>query len=364
LTYTRHAVFRDYYACKDCDKKHIPFDKYFDMKNKNYSTELIATIGRLTALTTNFEDIRKIEKKFDLAVYSKTYIMKLANIYGKAGIDNEEELIKKGESEAIKKGKQKNAEVFATLVDGGRSQLWLNPDKMADPDWKEVKLAGFCEYTRTYENNEVKLIKPKWINYYGRVDQTSEEFGNRMYIEALSRGYNNAKEKVFLGDGQKYNWDIWKTHFWDSFPILDWYHATEHLSAASKIIYGEKSDKGVDWYEEIKSILYEGDWEWLLEKIDVHLNKMSEGNKKKALKKERNYFKNNRERILYKKYEEKGYPISSGVIESGIKITVNKRLKGTEKFWRKINANNILKLRLEEVCDEQQNLCQVYKKIA
>jgi len=51
-------------------------------------------------------------------------------------------------------------------------------------------------------------------------------------------------------------------------------------------------------------------------------------------------------------------------LEAGIKQTVIKCIKGTEKHWRKERANNILKLRMEEINNNLHNLCQLEKLLA
>jgi hypothetical protein len=74
--------------------------------------------------------------------------------------------------------------------------------------------------------------------------------------------------------------------------------------------------------------------------------------------------KNSNVLSVYAEYERLGLPIGSGAVESRIKTTVNRRLKGSEKHWRKHRADNILKIWMEEVNDGMQKLCQLYSKSA
>ncbi len=46
----------------------------------------------------------------------------------------------------------------------------------------------------------------------------------------------------------------------------------------------------------------------------------------------------------YPRYRAKGWPIGSGVTESGVKL-FNKRVKGTEQFWSRGGGEAILALR-------------------
>jgi hypothetical protein len=46
----------------------------------------------------------------------------------------------------------------------------------------------------------------------------------------------------------------------------------------------------------------------------------------------------------YPHYRSRGWPIGSGVTESGVKL-FNKRVKGTEQFWNQQGVESILALR-------------------
>jgi len=248
------------------------------------------------------------------------------------------------------------------MLDGGR--CLLREENKSKPQWKEVKVGAFVNY-HVGKNKEKEPIPIRdKTDYVGRISESSKVFGERLWLEALRRGYKNSKINIFLGDGAKYNWDIWADYFSDAIPILDWYHATEHLMKCAKIIFDEKVELYTKWFEERKEELYYGHTEKICNSIQKQLKNISEIEKVKSLKTEIGYFFNNRHRINYKKYNDMGLPIGSGVIEGGIKQLVNKRIKGTEKHWLLENGNNILKIRIDEVGSNLHNLCQLYQKAA
>jgi hypothetical protein len=59
-----------------------------------------------------------------------------------------------------------------------------------------------------------------------------------------------------------------------------------------------------------------------------------------------NYFENNKERLLYKDYEELGYPLGSGLVEGACKNVVGKRFKGSGMRWKKRDNASVLRVRL------------------
>ena len=57
----------------------------------------------------------------------------------------------------------------------------------------------------------------------------SKVFGKQMEREAKRRRFFEANAKAFLGDGLPWNWSIWKKHFPDFTPILDFIHVLSYL---------------------------------------------------------------------------------------------------------------------------------------
>jgi hypothetical protein len=65
------------------------------------------------------------------------------------------------------------------------------------------------------------------------------------------------------------------------------------------------------------------------------------------------YVGNNRERMDYPEYRRLGLPISSAPVESSIK-QINRRVKGSEKFWLTDGAEAILQLRAAQLSDDDR----------
>ena len=56
------------------------------------------------------------------------------------------------------------------------------------------------------------------------------------------------------------------------------------------------------------------------------------------------YVNRNRQRMDYPRYRRQGLPVTSAAVESLIK-QVNRRVKGTEKFWLRGGAETVLEVR-------------------
>jgi hypothetical protein len=64
------------------------------------------------------------------------------------------------------------------------------------------------------------------------------------------------------------------------------------------------------------------------------------------------YLSNNAARMHYDAYRRQGLPIMTSAVESVIKM-VNRRVKGTEKFWSEGGAEAILQLRADYLSETE-----------
>lgn len=144
---------------------------------------------------------------------------------------------------------------------------------------------------------------------------------------------------VALADGAEENWRYFSSPQWDdATKIVDIGHGCDHLKAAMSARYGAKSVRGRAEYEKYKTILkeeYDG-----VDVVIAELRRLERGlrgarNKKRrdAVKRERKFFQNQRERMAYAHYKELGLPIGSGIVEAACKTLGTQRLKRSGMSW-------------------------------
>jgi hypothetical protein len=66
------------------------------------------------------------------------------------------------------------------------------------------------------------------------------------------------------------------------------------------------------------------------------------------------YFKKHKDHIDYPAYRAKGWPIGSGITESGVK-RFGKRVKGSEQFWNVSGVEAILALQSKWLSDDEES---------
>jgi hypothetical protein len=188
----------------------------------------------------------------------------------------------------------------------------------------------------------------------------AKTFGAQMAREAKRRRFFEAEAKAFLGDGLPWNWSIWKKHFPDFTPILDFIHALSYLFVAAKAVHVAAQDAW-DQYLTWMCGCWNGDVGQVLEelrhwqtKLGLPPEDVSETDPRAVVAKTITYLTNNQPRMNYPEYRRQGLPITTAWMESLVK-EINYRVKGTEMFWNDPEgAEAILQVRAAALSDDER----------
>jgi hypothetical protein len=125
--------------------------------------------------------------------------------------------------------------------------------------------------------------------------------------------------------------------------ILDSYHLREHVTEASHVLYGEGTNKAVQWREEMMSCVWEHGSLVLLDRLASYLRHHRTGVKHEALESLRDFVAKRMAMTDYPRFHQWGYDCGSGPTESQRgKLTA--RLKGPGMRWDKSNAEAMMAL--------------------
>jgi hypothetical protein len=180
----------------------------------------------------------------------------------------------------------------------------------------------------------------------------SETFGWQVAAEVQRRRLGEARRKACVCDGQKWNWTIFALHLLPLgfLGILDFIHLAVHLYAAACAAAG-KGAEAWPLYEQWLRWAWSGEVTALLKglKHQAALRGeppagVKEDDPRKILADAVGYVRNNRDKMNYPEYRRQGLPISSAPVESVIK-QLNRRVKGSEKFWLRGGAEAVLQVR-------------------
>jgi hypothetical protein len=164
-----------------------------------------------------------------------------------------------------------------------------------------------------------------------------DAFGRLLASEAHQRRFMAAARKAFVADGSESNWGVWRRHFSDYVPILDFIHALTYVYAAA--MAGRALKEGWQAYRAWAQWVWSGQVDCVIAALEVRQQELGEPTKdtpktapSALVAKSLGYLRNQRSRMDYSEYRKQGLPMTSTYVESTVK-QINRRMKGTEKFW-------------------------------
>jgi hypothetical protein len=173
-------------------------------------------------------------------------------------------------------------------------------------------------------------------------------------VVAWAWGFQGAARKVFVGDGSQ-NYRALQRRFFDSFvPILDFIHALWHVYAAA----GQSRVAGWPCYRQWIAWVWKGQVTKVLTALQARQAELrppgpDEPNTspQQVVAWTLTYLGNQQDKMHYEAYRRQGLPITSGLMESVVR-QINRRVKGTEKFWSEKGAE-ALQLRADQLSEDQ-----------
>jgi hypothetical protein len=184
------------------------------------------------------------------------------------------------------------------------------------------------------------------------------DFGTILASAAWLLGFAQAQRKAFVADGAGSIWKVWERHFTSYVPILDFIHALSYVFAAAKAV-GDNLANGWLLYVQWIQWVWQGDVAKVIDALTAWQNEHGQPEKsdgatssRKVVQRALTYLTNHQGKMKYAEYRRLGLPITSSLVESMVK-QINRRVKGTEKFWGEAGAEAILQLRADYLSDDE-----------
>jgi hypothetical protein len=181
----------------------------------------------------------------------------------------------------------------------------------------------------------------------------SDAFGYQMAAEVQRRRLGEARRKGCVCDGQKWNGTLFALHLlpWGFVGILDFLHLVSYLYAAARAAATVLAQAAWALYERWLRWAWAGQVRPLLAALREAAKRLGpppaeakDDDPRRVAAEAVSYVTNNRDKMNYAEYRRLGLPISSAPVESVIK-QLNRRVKGSEKFWTAEGAEAVLQLR-------------------
>jgi hypothetical protein len=244
------------------------------------------------------------------------------------------------ERDTVMRGESRSGPRMGVAMDG--TMLYIRRE-----GFKELKVGCTFEVekrlARDKETGEdvevVRSVNNSYVAHLGG----PERLGELLWADASRRGFARAIDTIALGDAAPWIWNQVRQHFGSSRQAVDWYHAKEHLYAVGHLAHGEGSAEAVRWAKGMETPLYEGHARRVAMVIEA-LAERRTGDVAKKLRTEAGYFERNCRRMQYMELREDGWPLGSGMIESGCK-QFGARFDGPGMRWSRAGAERLLPIR-------------------
>jgi len=223
------------------------------------------------------------------------------------------------------------------------AQLNTRTKDKSGSTWRENKLGEVFSsdniryWTDKKGKKQHQITKKEYISYVGSVS----EFKKHLLACAVRGGYGSYEKTVVLGDGAAWIRNMVKELFHGAQQILDFFHMSENVNIYARHLFNHNEKLYLPWVDDVCKALKQGEYKRIL----LELEKYKEKTFKNCSINLYNYINSNIDNIDYKDYEEQGYFIGSGAIESGNKIILQQRLKQAGMRWNVTTAQPVLTLR-------------------
>ena len=397
------------YSCPSCRKVFSPLDAALGLSGEGYSPALLQKVVSQGGRYAFGEAAHNLRELAGVAI-SGQHVLRLTERLGKEWVARRDQELADFEQGRLPRLYAARPAAAVVMLDGGRVQTRAEPSPpgVREPAWQEPKYGCLLtiEHREHSEDPQpdppAKFLDrtevPRLVQQLQRVRAAAQarsadgqvkargahagaerrkrrkrwlvrtvvatmagvkEFGQQLALEVYKRGLDLARRKGCLADGQASNWTVFEEHLRRRgfIAILDFLHLLTYLYAAAQAVGGTAAQR----WQRYKQWLT---WAWrgVRDKLLVALQKAgarlgeappqaAETDARRIVAKAAQYVLNNIEKMDYPRYRKMGLPISSAPVESLIK-QFNKRIKGSEKFWRRSALEAVLQVRAAQLSQD------------
>jgi hypothetical protein len=219
--------------------------------------------------------------------------------------------------------------------------------------WAEVRTLVIGEVESSKQEQGEQEIHTRNLSYFSR-KVSAQEFQRLALVEVQRRGVENAKEVTAVMDEADWEQNLVDFHCPQAVRILDFAHAAGHINQIGEWVHGEHTPESQAWLKERLHLLKD-------EGPDTLLNEFEKLQRKhpdiQVISSNLAYLKKQKAQLQYPLFQAQGWPIGSGIVESGNKLVAEARLKGAgmhcrlapscsrHEWWAEAHVNPILAIR-------------------
>lgn len=212
--------------------------------------------------------------------------------------------------------------------------------------WREIKVAVLARLGQRLTRSGAQvtqLLHRRVVAVLGNLEQ----FMPLLELEAHRQSFESAPQVVWLSDGGRGFWRVFEQGFTHcAVAILDFYHGAGQLWRAATVLF-ESHAARYQWFRQWRHALRHGQHYQLLAMLTGLINtELFEGKGLSTLLQVQAYFQRHHRHMRYQRFEQQGFPLGSGMVESACKWLIQQRFKGVGMRWSEDGLNHLLILRV------------------
>jgi hypothetical protein len=340
---------RAYYHCEHCHQGHFPWDQ-----------TLRLTDQRLTPAAQEVLSLAGLKESFGTAAER--------GLYKTTGLRYSESTVQRTTEAA---GERLGQHLDAGLVFGGPARCNWHRDRSGQTcayisvDATGIRMQGpggakvdgrmvyvgmvYNPQPRAADDDE-KIAQPcDGVRYLAGLT-TLDELGEQLRRQAAQVGMDGVDQWIALSDAGNGLENFFDVYFPRATKIVDFRHATEHLTPLTKLLPAAGEALLSAWCHQLK---HAGGAALLadLEKLDRDpMDTATQAEHNSVL----TYFRNHVARMNYPEYLRRGWQIGSGSVESACKNVINQRLNMGGMRWGEAGGDALAHLRALFCSDADQ----------
>lgn len=216
--------------------------------------------------------------------------------------------------------------------------------------WGEVKLLaiGQVEVQEGVSQQSLSSTSTTQVSYFARLTDVST-FSEQASAEIRRRGLDRAKEVCAVQDGAEWLVGLTHSHRHDAVRILDFAHAAQRIAAIKDLFVATGRMLEETWLESrLHRLKHEGP-DLVVKEVE---QMYQDAGKPEAMGEHVRYLGKRIATMQYPTFQKAGWPIGSGMVESGNKLVMQARLKGAGMHWKPEQVNPMLALRMN-LCNDR-----------
>ncbi len=215
-------------------------------------------------------------------------------------------------------------------------------------EWAEAKTLALGTVQPPVVNSQgERAVHVTEVSYFSRMADHAT-FTRLATVETHRRGTETAGTVCGVVDGAEWCQSFLDVHRHDAVRILDFSHAAGYLAQIAQAAFGEGTVESTQWLDAQRHALkHESPAVVLAAVRQVHAAVRPRGDAPalEVVTKSLAYLEKRQAQLEYATFQQQGYPIGSGIVESANKTVVEARLKGAGMHWAPEHVNPLLALR-------------------